>query len=138
MRTLLGIHPKHKLKHQNKTASQLIAVEALEFLADLLNQQLLQDPAASSRGRRARPGFGVTPFAAPVPMRAGGLVRPLSIAGGLPGACRGLALGLCSHHPQLIKQTHLLAAYVRLIGRKATVKALWRGATETTTRPTYI
>ena len=28
----------------------------------------------------------VTPFAAPVPMRAGGLVRPLSIAGGLPGA----------------------------------------------------
>ena len=29
----------------------------------------------------------VTPLAAPVPMRAGGLVRPLSIAGGLPGAC---------------------------------------------------
>jgi len=29
----------------------------------------------------------VTPSAAPVPMRAGGLVRPLSIAGGLPGAC---------------------------------------------------
>lgn len=28
----------------------------------------------------------VTPFAAPVPMRAGGLVRPLSMAGGLPGA----------------------------------------------------
>ena len=105
MRTLLGIHPKHKLKHQNKTASQLIAVEALEFLADLLNQQLLQDPAAAAV--------------------AGGLVL-------------GLALGLCSHHPQLIKQTHLLAAYVRLIGRKATVKALWRGATETTTRPTYI
>ncbi|MGA1114670.1 MAG: hypothetical protein ACO3TI_06960, partial [Aquiluna sp.] len=31
-------------------------------------------------------GVDVTPFAAPVPMRAGGLVRPLSIAGGLPGA----------------------------------------------------
>jgi hypothetical protein len=28
----------------------------------------------------------VTPFAYPVLMRAGGLVRPLSIAGGLPGA----------------------------------------------------
>ena len=30
----------------------------------------------------------MTPFAAPVPMRASGLVRPLSIAGGLPGPGR--------------------------------------------------
>ena len=28
----------------------------------------------------------MTPFAAPVLMRAGGVIRPLSIAGGLPGA----------------------------------------------------
>ena len=28
----------------------------------------------------------VTPFAAPVPMRASGVINPLSIAGGLPGA----------------------------------------------------
>ena len=44
LRTLLGIHPKHKLKHQNKTASQLISVETLEFLGDLLDQQLPEDP----------------------------------------------------------------------------------------------
>ena len=59
----------------------------------------------------------------------------VDVAGGL---VLGLALGLCSHHPQFIKQTHLLAAYERLIGGKTTVKALLRGATETTTRPTYI
>ena len=28
----------------------------------------------------------VTPIAAPVPMRASGVIKPLSIAGGLPGA----------------------------------------------------
>jgi hypothetical protein len=28
----------------------------------------------------------VTPISGPVPMRAGGVIRPLSIAGGLPGA----------------------------------------------------
>ena len=28
----------------------------------------------------------VTPFAAPVPMRASGVIKPLSIAGGPPGA----------------------------------------------------
>jgi predicted MFS family arabinose efflux permease len=31
-------------------------------------------------------GPDVTPFAAPVPMRADGVIKPLSIAGGLPGA----------------------------------------------------
>ncbi|MDH4406876.1 MAG: DUF2075 domain-containing protein, partial [Cyanobium sp. D14.bin.5] len=52
-------------------------------------------PRSSSGANTTRPSCtainchrsDVTPFAAPVLMRAGGLVRPLSIAGGFPGAC---------------------------------------------------
>ena len=36
--------------------------------------------------RRHHPPRDVTPISGPVPMRAGGVIRPLSIAGRLPGA----------------------------------------------------
>jgi len=39
----------------------------------------MDEPAQSA-------GCDVTPFAAPVLMRASGVIKPLSIAGGLPGA----------------------------------------------------
>ena len=64
---------------REKNLDEVLCAEALLSLMRVV--QLVEDTALESA--RA----DVTPFAAPVPMRAGGLVRPLSIAGGLPGAC---------------------------------------------------
>jgi len=44
------------------------------------------DPPVELGDPRLRGLGDVTPIRGPVPMRAGGVVRPLSIAGGLPGA----------------------------------------------------
>ena len=53
-----------------------------------LSESFSAHPQSSTCLCRRHPDpVDVTPFAAPVLMRAGGLVRPLSIAGGFPGAC---------------------------------------------------